>query len=130
MDMSVKNLLLDKAYGTTRATGLPGTHTGRLYYGDPRDGGTEITGGGYAAITVAAADWLAAADARKATVPLQMVDATGEWSSEATHWALWDGADRWDVAAFEEPVQVTAAGPGPVVVFAVLWGDDMITGED
>lgn len=130
MDIAAMNALLDAGYGTTRAAGCPASHEYALFYGDPRDGGVEISGGGYARVTVAAADWNAAADGEKSTVWLQMADSTDEWSSEATHWALLDGSTLWDSGPLVEALNVTTAGDGPLVRATVRFADSIVPEED
>lgn len=124
------NALLDAGYGTTRAAGCPASHEYALFYGDPVNGGVEITGGGYARITVAAADWNAAADGAKSTDYMQMAATTDEWSSEATHWGLINSGDLWDSGPLAEPLVVTAAGAGPLVMATVRFATSIIPEED
>lgn len=129
MDIAAMNVLLDAAYGTTRAAGCPASHELALYFGDPRDGGVEITGGGYARVTVLAADWLAAADGAKSTNWLTMAAVTGEWSSEATHWGLLDGVTLYDSGPLATPLVVTTAGDGPLVRATVRFADSIVPEE-
>lgn len=129
------NTILDSIYGTTRAAGCPSEHELALFYGDPRDDGTEITGGGYARVTVDEADWAAADDGAKSTTDFVVFpDATDEWSSEATHWALFDGSVLWSsgVTVDEDggPLNVTGAGPGPLVRPTVRIAESITPNED
>lgn len=135
MDIAAMNAVLDAAFGTTRAAHCPSSHTLSLYFGDPTDGGTELTSdGGYAAITVAAADWNAAADGAKMSDWLQFPTATDEWSSEATHWALLDGSDIWASGPVRDvlgdvPLVVSGAGPGPEFRAVVRFADSITPDE-
>lgn len=130
MDIAAMNALLDAGYGTTRAAGCPSSHQLALFYGDPNFGGVEISGGGYARVTVNAADWNAAANGEKSTDWLQMADATDEWSSEATHWGLLNGSTLWDSGPLAEPLVVTTAGTGPTIRATVRFADSIIPEED
>lgn len=124
------NALLDAGYGTTAAAHCPVTHDLALFYGDPRDLGVEITGGGYDRVAIAAADWSAAADGEKSTALMTFPDTTDEWSSEATHWALYDGTDLWDSGPLTAPLEVTGAGAGPKVRVIVRFADSILPDED
>jgi hypothetical protein len=130
MDIAAMNALLDAGYGTTAAAGIPTSHDLALFYGDPKFGGVEITGGGYARVTVADSDWLAAANGEKSTRFMEFPATTDEWSSEATHWALFDGADLWDSGPLAEPLDVTGVGSGPLVRVTVRFADSIIPEED
>lgn len=125
MDVAAMNAILDASFGTTRAAHCPSSHQLALFYGDPRDLGTELDAtGGYARTTVAAADWLAAADGEKSTVTKTLATPTGEWSSEATHYALFDGSGYlWDSGPLTSALTVTGPGPAPQARITVRWAD-------
>lgn len=133
MDIAAMNSHLDASYGPTRAAGRPSSHEYALFFGDPRFGGVEITGGGYARVTVDGdADWTAADEGAKATEWLQLPDTTDEYDSEATHWALIydDSGDVIDDSGpLAETLVVTGAGPGPLVRAIVRWADAIIPDE-
>lgn len=126
------NACLDAAYGTTRAAHCPSQHDLALYFGDPRYGGVEITGGGYARVTVGAADWDLAEDGAKSTVNwLQFPAPTDEWSSEATHWGLIDeDGELWDSGPLADTLVVSGAGSGPLVRVTVRFADSITPEED
>lgn len=134
MDIAAMNSHLDASYGPTRAAGRPDSHEYALFFGDPRFGGVEITGGGYARVTVDGdTDWLPAADGAISTSLLQLPDATGEYDSEATHWGLLydDGGDVLDDSGpLAETLNVTSAGTGPLVRATVRWADSIVPEED
>ena len=117
-----QNASLDNDYGTTRGPNAPDAHELALFNGDPLNGGTELTGSGYARADVLPADWIAADDgAKSATVTFD--DPTAEWLT-ATHWLLIDAADSttfWESAGFDEALEVTAAGDGPQVTVTVFY---------
>lgn len=127
------NSHLEASYGPNRAAARPSTHEYALFYGDPRDGGVEIAGGGYARITVDGdTDWEAAADGGISTVQLQLPATTDEWSSEGTHWALIydDGGDVIDDSGpLAEPIVVTGAGSGPLVRAEPRFADSLLPDE-
>lgn len=131
MDIAAMNACLDAAYGPTAAAHCPTSHELALFYGDPRDAGTELTGdGGYARVTVAAADWDAAADGEKPTAWKTFPAATAEWSDPATHWALIaTGEVLWDSGPLVEALEVTGAGPGPQVRAVVRFAESIIPDE-
>lgn len=125
--VTAMNASLDNDYGTTRGPNAADSHELALFAGDPLDGGTEIVGNGYARVEILPADWAGSADAQKSTISVaQFPDATDEWSETVTHFALIDGADSvtlWDSAPLDEPIDVTAAGPGPAVLPTVFYAD-------
>ncbi len=130
MDIAAMNAMLDAAYGTTRAAHCPGDHDLALFYGDPRDGGTELDPtGGYARVTVDDSDWNAAASGEKSTGWVSFPAPTDAWSDEATHWALFDGVTLWDSGPLDSPLEVTGAGPGPLVRVTVRFATSIVPEE-
>lgn len=133
MDIAAMNSHLEASYGPNRAAARPSSHEFALFYGDPMFGGVEITGGGYARVTFAAADWNAAADGAMSTDWKSLPSTTGEYDSEATHWALIydDGGDVIDDSGpLVDALNVTAAGSGPLVRATVRFADSIIPEED
>lgn len=131
MDLAAMNAILDFTFGADAHPDAPTSHELALFYGDPRDLGTELDGtGGYARATVAAADWSPAADGQKSVSDWVAFPATsGEWSSEATHWALIASGDIWASGAFADPLVVTSAGDAPEVRVTVVWVDSLVPNE-
>lgn len=127
------NSHMEASYGPNRGANRPSTHEYALFFGDPRDGGVEITGGGYARVTVDGdTDWEAAADGGISTVQLQLPATTDEYSSEATHWALFydDGGDVLDDSGpLIEPINVTGVGSGPLVRAEPRFADSLVPNE-
>jgi hypothetical protein len=127
---------LDDDYGTGRAAGTPASHELVLFYDDPslQDDPTdvELSGGGYARVTIAnGSAWAPAADGLKTTVAaVQLPDTTAEWVNEATFFGLY-GADGhwWDYGPLTSPLEVTGAGPGPLVTPTVFYDDAVSTTE-
>lgn len=117
---------LDNDYGTTRGPNAADAHEMALYDGDPAIDGVELSGNGYARVTVAPSDWAAAVGGAKTThSPVQFADATGPWSRQARYWVLFDAADEeaWDYAALNEALSVTDAGPGPAIQPTVFYAN-------
>lgn len=81
-----------------------------LFAGDPSDGGTELTSdGGYARVTINAADWSSGTDGSVIAGPIAFADATDAWSDTATHWCLIEGSDLGECGSLTDPI--TIAGP-------------------
>lgn len=126
-DVAAMNASMDNDYGTTRGPNSPSSHALALFVGDPMTDGVEISGHGYARTNVLASKWLPAADAYKSTNGgVQFPTVTSEWPDSPTHWALFDGATMWDCAPLLEPLDVTAAGPGPQVVVTIFYDDGVL----
>ena len=131
LDVAAMNAALDSDYGSTRAAGLPSSHTLHLYVGDPMGDDSfelvEADNPGYAPATVLAAKWSPASGGFKSTNGgVQFADSEGEWEDEPTHWLLKDGGTGWDCAPLLEPLAVTAAGTGPSVVVTVFYEDGVL----
>lgn len=133
MDTAAMNSHLEASYGPNRGALRPDSHEFALFFGDPNFGGVEITGGGYARVTFDGdTDWNAAADGAMSTDWKSLPSTTGEYDSEATHWALIydDGGDVIDDSGpLATPLVVTSAGDGPLVRAVVRWADS-ITPEE
>lgn len=128
------NSKLEAVYGPNRAAARPSTHEFALFYGDPNNGGVEITGGGYARVTIDGdTDWLTPDEGAISTVFFALPDTTDEWSSEATHWALIydDSGDVIDDSGpLAEVLVVTGVGVLAPVQATVRFADSILTGED
>lgn len=128
-DVAAMNKSLDNDYGTTRGPNAPLSHALALYVGDPVVDGVEVSGGGYARVTILPADWAAATDGEKSlTAPAEFAAPTDTWGDTITHWAL-VGADGlvWDTGTLTEPLDVTSAAlRGPLVSVTVFY-DDAVT---
>jgi hypothetical protein len=118
LSIEAMNADLDSNYGTGRAAGTPASHQLVLFYDDPSLADdpldVELSGGGYARVTIAnGAAWAAAANGLKTTVnAVQLPSTTGEWDNAATYFGLY-GADGhwWDYGPLSLPLEVTGAGP-------------------
>lgn len=109
-----------------------------MFNGDPMvpavdGGGVELDATdcpGYIRQNVLSSNWLAAADGERLSQTIQFGAATGEWLTSATHVALWYPAlNAWgDCGPLEEPIDVTAAGPGPSVTLSIFF-DDAVEAE-
>ena len=126
-DTAAMNASLDNDYGSTHGPNAPASHDLALFDGDPMLDGVELdstSAPGYARVSIAAADWAAAADGQKALVaPVQLPDPTDAWL-EATHWALLDGSTMWDCGPLTEPLEVTGASSDGPLVSPVVFYDD------
>lgn len=107
---TARNAVLDTSINTAAPTPLYLA----LYAGDPMTGGTEITGGGYARVSIASSGWAAASAGVKATnAAVSFPFSTAAWSATATHAALLSastGGTMWDVGVLASPITVTSAG--------------------
>lgn len=134
MDIAAMNSHLEASYGPNRGALRPSAHEIALFFGDPVDGGVELSSaGGYARVPVDAdTDWTPAANGEMATVWLQFPDTTDEYESTGTHWALIydDGGDVLDDSGpLVDPLNVTGPGAGPMVRATVRFADS-ITPEE
>lgn len=120
-----QNASLDNDYGTTRGPNALASHDLALYDGDPREEGVEISGNGYARVTIAAADWAAAADGYKSlSAAVTFPAPTDEWPLTVRYWALIGAGSIWDSGPFAEEIDVTAAAPaGPEVSISIFYND-------
>lgn len=98
----LENALLDHLFGKASYT-QPTIYIG-LSSSTPNDDGTGITepsGGGYARVSTAAADWNAASAGL--TDNANVIDfgtATGDWGSALTHWVAFDASSGGNVLCF------------------------------
>lgn len=133
-DTAAMNRSLDNDYGTTAGPNSPASWQLALFDGDPMvpavdGGGVELDATdcpGYARVTVAQSAFLAASDGLKSTsAPVQFPTATADWTTTATHWALFDAASptqMWDCSILGERIDVVA-GPGPSVIPTIFYDD-------
>ncbi len=73
-----------------------------LFDGDPQGAGTELSGNGYARVSVVSGNWdAAAAGAKSNSAKKSFPQATGDWNggSAISHWALMDAATNGNVLA-------------------------------
>lgn len=109
-----------------------GTHPASLqlalFFGDPSNGGTELTSdGGYARVTIADTDWAAADAGSSVAGPIDFADATDAWSDTATHWCLVTaGGDLGPSGALTDPLVVTGAGAVSLTSITVFFADTVI----
>lgn len=127
-DLAAQQTMLDLAFGPTATA--PTSFEVALFAGDPLNGGTEVSGGGYARVTVPndGTTWLATdAGGVKSSNPVTFPTSTGDWSDTATHWALYDPATGalWAYASFpkNQRITVTGAGVAPQVVVSIFYSD-------
>lgn len=119
-DVNAQNASLDNDYGDGAGSAAPSAFQLGLFFGDPDNGGTELTSaGGYVRPVLAntTANFPDAVDGLK-TVPVDLADATGAFSDTITHWRFFDDADgttAWDSGQFANEVSVDSARPVSVV---------------
>ena len=107
---------LDAQFGASHGSAMAASHTLHLYTDSPYNGGVEITGGGYAAATVAndagwpAADVTTATKVRTVTMPAP----TGAWDV-ALCWVLMNGTAITAWEFLDGPLEIDAAGTAPTV---------------
>lgn len=127
-DVAAQNSSLDNDYGVSAGPNAPSEHELAIFAGDPLLDGAELTDAdcpGYSRLTVEQGDWPAAADGAK-TLSVNLYAPTGEWSTVGTHWALIAAGEVvWDCGEFVDPVVVTGAGDGPLVVVTVFYDNDL-----
>jgi hypothetical protein len=114
-DISEQQAALDAQFGASHASTMASSHTLHLYDGSPYDGGVEITGPGYAAVTVANNSGWPAADATASkTRTVTFPDPTDAWD-DASCWVLMNGSaiTAWDF--LDGVLEVDVAGGGPTV---------------
>jgi hypothetical protein len=129
-DLAAMNASLDNDYGLTRGPNAASTHQLALYVGDPMTTGVEVSGHGYARVSVPASKWLAAADGVKQTNgPVQFPTVTSAWPDSPTHFALFDGDTMWDCCPLITPLDVTSSGPGPTCVPTIFYDDNVLAPE-
>lgn len=131
-NIGAMNQVLGLCFGTTRGSGAPDSFQVGLFSGDPIDNDidlVELTDAdcpGYARASLDSDDFDAPADgaiAASVTFP----DTDGEWSRAATHWGLFDPVTSfwWDCNELAEPLEVTGAGDGPLVVVTVQYDNSL-----
>lgn len=114
LDVGPRNASLDMSYGALKGTSAAASHQLALFDEDPSNGGVEISGGGYARVTVTnnGTNWPAASNGAKTGAVQTFPTSTGAWSTTAKWWCLIDAADgttRWDARPLSAEVSVTAA---------------------
>lgn len=121
LDVAAQNASLDNDYGVNHGPGSPDSHDLALFTDHPAYGGVEVTGPGYARVTVAAADW-PDADGGAKSVTKTFPDPTDAWTDGA-YWVLFDVSTAWDYAPLTEPLNVTGPGAGPLVTITIYHPD-------
>lgn len=93
---AAKNIAIRACYGSSRSSLWPATVDFRLYVGNPTAGGVEMTGGGYAPVSVANTDANMGVPTGGILTPATVAFATstGAWSGGAPpdFFAITDGA--------------------------------------
>lgn len=133
MDIEVMNQILGFCFGPGRHPDAPDSLQIALFYGNPKDSGTELDAdGGYTRVTLAQdSDWTTPADGAIDSVVKQLASTTDAYSSTADYFALIDPVTgwMWHSARFAEPIDVTGVGNGPYVQAQVAWADSFVPDE-
>lgn len=116
--VTTQNQILDAWLGPDRAAGTEAAYDLELWAGDPRNvGSLEVSGGGYAAVSVDSDDWGPASGGRTSTTTaVQFPTATDAYDRSASHYALRDTTtgDIAFCAPLGEVLTVTGPrDPGP-----------------
>lgn len=114
----MENAVLAHTLGKTAYT-MPTAYVG-LFTAAPTDttAGTEVTGGSYARVTTAGADWTVpsggtASNANAITFPT----ATGSWGT-VTHFGIFDASSGGNLLRYGTLTTSRAVGTGEVISFA------------
>lgn len=125
-DVTEQMRVLDSMFGVDHSSAMASSHTVHIYTGNPYDGGVEITGPGYAAVSVDNdATWPAADTDATKSIDVTFPDPTDAWDDGGC-WVL-TADDTDDIAAwefFDAPLEVDGAGDGPVVTVTVYVPND------
>lgn len=92
-----KNISLDACYGSGHASDWPSTVYLHLFAGDPTIGAPEVSGGGYAPVTITndSTHWPNAMGGLKVNgISETLPTSTGPWSAPATYFWLTDSATQ------------------------------------
>lgn len=121
---AAKNVVLRGTYGTSRSSLAPATIDVRLYVGDPAGAGVEMTGGGYAPVTLANSDANMGVPTTGLLTPATVTYATstGAWSggTPPDHWAITDGAGViYDTGVVSANPGVSVAGQDVLLTLTV-----------
>lgn len=114
-----ENKVLDHITGKTTFT-KPTAYVG-LYTAAPTDagGGTEVSGGSYARVATAGADWVAAsAGATDNANAIAFPTASGSWGT-VTHFGLFDASTTGNLLAWGALGTSKVIGSGDTAQFAV-----------
>jgi hypothetical protein len=117
-NQAAAHLWLDAYLGDARSSEPPLTFYIALLTGDPRDGGVEVAGSGYARVALAntTAVWGPATGGQKSADAV-FPDATGTWTT-ARWWAAadTDSSTDWVLAGqLSERVRLTTGDTGPTI---------------
>ena len=113
---AARNVWLDDFTSTTKYLAL--------FDGDPQGAGTELSGGGYLRVAIAAADWAAAGSGTLAnTAAKSFPQATADWNSgvDIPYWAICTSSTlaASDVEASDVPTTPKPVTSGDTASFAI-----------
>lgn len=125
-DIGPRNASLANDYGATKGPNAAASHQFAVFEGDPSVDGVELTGGGYARVTLPndGTVWPAPVGGQLTiTVDLPL---TGEPTGIGDHFALFDAADGtscWDTGPLSTDLLYTAAGTYQITITIVSEDD-------
>lgn len=131
LSVDAASLSLDAFYGDDAAAIMPASFTVRLYIGDPRDTGVELTdtdSPGYVALTGVTnntTNFPNATSGEKTTATFSVCTADDVWDAAPTWAALCDGTDVLEAVELTDS-EIPTAGAVVTVQFVLFYDD--ITG--
>ena len=129
LDVAAQNIALD-ALLSGDTSGLPTSWEVAGYSDDPRTGGVEVSGAGYARPVISAdlTDWPAASAGAKTSATVPVADPSGAWTDTIRFWVLIDHADsttRWFFGRLlEEVAVVTGTETDIAYQLTIFWSTE------
>lgn len=118
-DIAARNASLANDYGATKGPNAAASHQFAVFEGDPNGDGVELTGGGYARVTLVndGTVWPAPVGGQL-TIDVNL-PLTGEPVGIGDHFALFDAADGttcWDTGPLTGELLYTTAGTYQITI--------------
>lgn len=128
VSIAARNASLAMSYGAARGSSAPDNIAVALFNGNPADGGTEITGGGYARVVLPndVTTWPDAPSAGEITsAPVTFPTSSGAWSDDADWYQIYDDdtGDEWDAMPLDEVISIAGSGVIPTPTLTVNYID-------
>lgn len=125
-DVAAQTKALRFCFGVDRSALAPDAFEVKLFA--DADGTVELDAAdcpGYVPADVLSDDITDFADGQ-VTIPAQFADAAGAWTTSVQSAGLWDpvAEEMYDVVELAEPLDVTGAGDGPLVVLTVFYDNN------
>lgn len=118
-DVSEQDAFLAAYFGGD-TSGIPASFDVALFTDDPTDDGVEITGGGYARVTVTndATFWTVLSDG-KTTGTVTFPDPTGDWDG-ASFWVMFNGTALTAYGRLSTQLTPSSGDPAPSISVTVF----------